>query len=79
MTSTNTYELAMDRMDQARRAVRHAKREAERIIRQAEDEWTAADAELTRYETSPGLPLKQYRYGADENDMDDLVAEEATS
>lgn len=56
----NAYDQACDRMEAARRSCRHAKREAERIIRAADDEWNAADANLARYERAPGLPLDEY-------------------
>ena len=52
----STYEGAILRMEAARRACRKAKAEAERIIRAADAEWDAADANLTRFEASPGIP-----------------------
>lgn len=55
------YDEACDRTEAARRNCRKAKREAERIIRQADEEWTAADANPARCEASPGIPLEQYR------------------
>ncbi len=54
----NAYDLACDRMEAARRNCQHAKREAERIIRAADAEWNAADANLARHESAPGIPLR---------------------
>ena len=75
---TTAYDLACDRMELARRNCQKAKREAERLIRQADAEWEAADADLRRLEWSPGNPLPECwvtdlapRFGADENDLDE--------
>jgi hypothetical protein len=62
--TTNAYEAACDRMEAARRGCQHASREAERILREAEDEWRAADANLVRYEAKPGIPLPEFRQEA---------------
>jgi hypothetical protein len=62
----NAYEAACDRMEAARRRCQKAKRLAERIVRDAEDEWAAADAALTRCESRAGIPLPEYR--ADDDD-----------
>ena len=61
--AVNAYEQAIERMEAARRAWTHAKREAERIIRQADDEFYAAETALAACEQSPGIPLAQYREG----------------
>jgi hypothetical protein len=52
----NAYELALDRMQQARRRWSHARREAERMVRAADDEFYAAETELAACERSPGIP-----------------------
>jgi hypothetical protein len=60
----NAYELACDRMEAARRNCQHASREAERILREADDEWRAADLALAALETRAGIPLPGYRQEA---------------
>lgn len=55
------YRAACDRLEAASRRCQRARREAERIVRDADAEWEAADADLNRYETAPGLPLPELR------------------
>lgn len=57
----NAYEEACERFDRASDNWPKAKAEAERIVREADEEYEAAWANLRRYESSPGLPLPQYR------------------
>jgi hypothetical protein len=66
MTS-NAYEAAIDRMEAARRRCLKARRLAERIVREADAEFDAAEDNLVRYETSPGLSLPEYRPGYHEH------------
>jgi len=58
---TNPYEAASERFQQASRNYPKAKAEAERILREADDEYDAAEANLRQYESQPGIPLPQYR------------------
>ena len=57
----NAYELAGERFNRAGPACLKARREAERIVRDAEAEYAAAEAALTAFESSPGVPLPEYR------------------
>ncbi len=57
----NAYDLACSRMDTARRRCQRARRLAERIVREADQEYDLADANLARYETRPGVPRPEYR------------------
>ena len=52
----NAYQAAMDRMESARRGCQHARCEAERIVAEADTEWTVADAALVACGQSPGIP-----------------------
>ena len=61
MTPVNPYEAACDRFNRASVNYPKAKAEAERIVREAEEEREAAQANLARYEQSPGIPLPQWR------------------
>jgi hypothetical protein len=56
----SAYEAALDRMEAARRGWQHDKREAERIVREADDEYYAAEANLRACEIVPGIPLPEY-------------------
>jgi hypothetical protein len=55
------YERACDRFNAAGRAYREAVLEAERIIREADEEYVAANENLAKYEISPGIPKLEYR------------------
>lgn len=57
----NPYEAAVARFDRASVNHRKAHDEADRILREANDEYIAADADLRQYESAPGIPLPQYR------------------
>lgn len=57
----SAYDLAADRYCAAVLAWPRAKAEAERIVRAAEAEYEAADADLARYETRRGIPLPEFR------------------
>lgn len=59
--STNPYEAACERFEAATRNLPAAKAEASRILREADEEWDAAQVNLRQYESSPGIPLPQYR------------------
>ena len=73
------HDLAGDQLELAARDLEKARRRAERIIRDAEARWEAADANLRRHESAPGIPLPDCwvqdlapRFGADENDLDEV-------
>jgi len=57
----NAYEAARERYDAALGACGRATVEADRLLREAEEEFEAAVADLRRYESQPGIPLPQYR------------------
>lgn len=57
----NPYEAACDRFNEASENYPKAKAEAERILREAEEEYEAAQANLRQYEVSPGIPRPEYR------------------
>ena len=57
----NPYEAACDRFNRASKNYPKAKAEAARILAEAEAEWEAAQVNLRRYESQPGIPLPQYR------------------
>lgn len=57
----NAYEAACERFSRASQNYPKAKAESERIIREADEEFDAAQANLRQYETSPGIPLPEYR------------------
>ena len=57
----NAYEAARERYDAALGARGRARVEADRLLREAEEEFEAAMAGLRRYESQPGIPLPQYR------------------
>jgi len=60
----NPYEQACDRFNRASDNYRKAKIDSERIIRDADAEYEAAEANLRRYESSPGIALPEYREGS---------------
>ncbi len=60
----NPYETARERLEAACQELREAKRdrnEAEAYLIKAEAEWAGATRNLRQYETTPGIPLPQYR------------------
>jgi hypothetical protein len=57
----NPYEAACERYGRANQNWPKAKAEAERLLREADEEWSAALDNLRQYETAPGIPLPQYR------------------
>ena len=60
----NPYETARERLEAACQELREAKRdrdEAEAYLLRAEAEWADATRNLRQYETTPGIPLPQYR------------------
>lgn|SRR5487761_935269 len=59
--TANPYEAACERFNRASANWPKAKAEAEQLLREADDEWNAARANLRQYEQSPGIPLPQYR------------------
>jgi hypothetical protein len=61
MPAVNAYETAISRMEAARSGYREARREAERILREAGAEFEAAEDNLIRYESKRGIPLPEYR------------------
>lgn len=61
MGAANPYETARERFSRAAQDYSKAKAEAARILREAASEYDAAEAGLCQYETSPGIPLPQYR------------------
>jgi hypothetical protein len=58
---SNPYEEAAERFGRAAHNYPKAKAEAEKILREADDEWNAAVADLRQYESQPGIPLPEYR------------------
>lgn len=52
----DAYELACDRYNRACLNYPRARAEAERIVRAADAEWEAAQAALSAFERSPGIP-----------------------
>jgi hypothetical protein len=63
-TPANPYEAACERFSRASRNYPKAKAESERILREADAEYDAAEANLRQYESQPGIPLPQYLEGA---------------
>jgi hypothetical protein len=59
--SANPYEAARERLEQADENLCAALFEADRIMREADEARQSAEADLCRYESSPGIPLPQYR------------------
>jgi len=57
----NPYEAAAERFERASRAYPLAKAESARLLREANDEYEAAEADLRQYESQPGIPLPQDR------------------
>jgi hypothetical protein len=57
----NEYEAACERFNRASENHPIAMAEAQRIVDAANDEYEAAQANLRQYESSPGIPLPQYR------------------
>lgn len=64
----DAYERAAERFNRA--SENWAKANAARILQAAEDEYDAASADLARYETSPGLPLPEFRPGYHEHNQE---------
>lgn len=58
------YETACERFQAASEDYRKAKAEAHRILTEAEAEYSAAEDGLRQFESAPGIPLPQYREGA---------------
>jgi hypothetical protein len=69
----NPYEAACERFERASRNYPKAKAEAERILREANDEYDAAEANLRQYESAPGIPLPEYREAAIKTARRELV------
>ena len=60
----NPYEEARERLEranQAHRELRAVKAQLENVQTLVEAEWAAATRNLRRYETTPGIPLPEYR------------------
>src|SRR5580704_11049575 len=57
----NEYEQAAERFNNAVRNHAIIKAKAEEMIREADEEWENANANLAAHESSPGIPLPQYR------------------
>ncbi len=60
----NPYETARERLErasQACRELRDAKARLEDLDVTLQAEWAAATRNLRQYETTPGIPLPQYR------------------
>ena len=57
----NPYEAACDRFERANQNYPVIKAYAEMLLREANDEWDAAQANLRQYESQPGIPLPQFR------------------
>ena len=57
----NPYEAACGRFERANQNYPVIKAYAEMLLREANDEWDAAQANLRQYESQPGIPLPQYR------------------
>lgn len=58
----NPYEQACDRFNAASENYPKAKAEAARILREAEEEYEAAEAHLRQYESKPGICKPEYRW-----------------
>ncbi|HLM89267.1 MAG TPA: hypothetical protein VK284_09595 [Streptosporangiaceae bacterium] len=61
----NPYEVARDRFERINRNRATIIAGAQATIEWAEQEWADAQGELARFESSPGIPLPQYRGGWD--------------
>lgn len=57
----NPHEEACERFNRASENYPRAKAESERILREANEEYDAAEDNLRRYESAPGIPLPEYR------------------
>ena len=60
----NPYEEARERLEranQAHRELRAVKAQLENVQTLVEAEWASATRNLRRYETTPGIPLPEYR------------------
>jgi len=62
----NPYEAARERLEQAVSSLRAARKdrdEAEAYLIKVEAGWAGATRNLRQYETTPGIPLPEYRNG----------------
>jgi len=57
----NDYERAVTRMEQARAHLKRTAEETTRAMNTAEEECNRAERNLCAFESSPGIPLPQYR------------------
>jgi hypothetical protein len=57
----NDYERACERFNRISGSIAEIQQEAKAVIQWAEDEYAAAQDNLRQYESSPGIPLPQYR------------------
>ena len=60
----NPYEAARERLEhasQTRREIKAAKARLEDLKITVEAEWASATRNLRQYETTPGIPLPEYR------------------
>ena len=57
----NAYEEACERFERANQNYPVIKAHADLLLREANDEWDAAQDNLRQYESQPGIPLPQYR------------------
>ena len=60
----NNYELACERFENIGRNYKKITDAAMAVIEWAGTEYEAASANLRQYETSPGIPLPEYRQNA---------------
>jgi hypothetical protein len=60
-TPASEYEQAVKRFSAAVRDHAIARTEAEAMVAAADEEWEAAEANLRRYESQPGIPLPEFR------------------
>jgi hypothetical protein len=57
----NPYEQACERFERAITGYREAKTHAALLLREAEDEYDAAESNLRQYESYPGIPLPEWK------------------
>jgi hypothetical protein len=61
MSNPNPYEAAVTRYRVVRELYVSVRKAYQDVVNALEEEWTAAEHNLARYESSPGVPLPQYR------------------